>query len=184
MTKTRKALSVEVRLVVLHEAGYKCANPVCRHILTLDIHHLDYVSEGGPDTPDNLLPLCPNCHTLHHAGQIPTGSLRAWKMLLLALNEAFEKKMVDIMLALDKLGDVRRLSGDGILSVSSLIAADLVEVVEHGEPSGGGMSTMYLLRLNEKGRQFVDAWKRGDQAAAIGSLTPPPSRPSATLHLP
>jgi hypothetical protein len=181
MATKRKALPVEIRQIVLHEAGYKCAIPTCRHVLTLDIHHLVYVSDGGPDTPENLLPLCPNCHALHHAGHIPPASLRAWKMLLLTLNEAFDRNSVDILLALDKQGDIRRLSGDGILSVSSLVAANMVEVIEHGEPQGGGMSTMYLLRLNDKGRLFVDAWKRGDQSSAVGALSGAASAPTGAL---
>jgi len=49
----------------LHESGYRCGNPVCRTILTLDIHHLTRI-EGGPNTAENLLPLCPNCHAQHH----------------------------------------------------------------------------------------------------------------------
>ena len=60
MTDHRIAVPVDVKRLVLHEAGYRCANPVCRHILTLDVHHLDYVSDGGSNTPYNLLPLCPN----------------------------------------------------------------------------------------------------------------------------
>jgi hypothetical protein len=54
MTKRQK-LSIEIRQQVLHEAGYKCANPTCRSIITLDIHHLDYVSEDGENLPTNLI---------------------------------------------------------------------------------------------------------------------------------
>ena len=34
---------LDVRRLVLHEAGYTCSTPACRYPLTLDIHHL-YVS--------------------------------------------------------------------------------------------------------------------------------------------
>lgn len=101
-TKRRKSLHVDTRQIILHEAGYKCANPTCRHILTLDVHHLDRVSDGGPDDPANLVALCPNCHALHHRGEIPATSLRAWKMLLLAMNEAFDARTVDLLLAIAK----------------------------------------------------------------------------------
>jgi 5-methylcytosine-specific restriction endonuclease McrA len=79
-----RTVPLDVRRLVLHEAGYKCSNPACRYPLTLDVHHLYYVSEGGSNLAENLLPLCPNCHTEHHHGHIPHESLRAWKMLLLA----------------------------------------------------------------------------------------------------
>ena len=34
----------------------------------LEVHHVRPLSEGGPDTPDNAMAGCPNCHRrLHHA---------------------------------------------------------------------------------------------------------------------
>lgn len=168
MTGKRKSLPVDVRKLVLHEAGYRCANPVCRHILTLDIHHLEYVSQGGQDTPDNLVALCPNCHSLHHHGTIPTESLRAWKMTLLTLNEAFDKRSIDILLALSLLQSVD-VTGDTVVNVAALIASRLVRVMGLGQTftmDGGSVPVgMYRLLLSEKGRLVIDAWKRGDQEA-------------------
>ncbi len=34
----------------------------------LEVHHLVTLAEGGPDTPDNTVALCPNCHRLLHFG--------------------------------------------------------------------------------------------------------------------
>src|SRR6478752_867236 len=99
----RKKLDLHARRLVLHEAGYKCANPVCRNIITLDIHHIVYVSKSGSNAPENLLPLCGHCHDMHHAGEIPSEAIRTWKMLLLALNEAFDRRSVDILLSLDAI---------------------------------------------------------------------------------
>jgi HNH endonuclease len=125
MVRKRKALLLEVRNLVLHEAGYKCANPACRGILTLDIHHLDYVSNGGGDSADNLIALCPTCHTLHHKGHIPIESVRTWKVLLLSLNEGFDRRSIETLLALHKIGRLN-VSGEGVLACSSLIASGLV----------------------------------------------------------
>ena len=47
-------VKISVRVQVLHEAGFKCANPCCRYPITLDLHHLHYVSEGGSDDAANL----------------------------------------------------------------------------------------------------------------------------------
>jgi hypothetical protein len=165
---TRKKIPLDIRKLVLHEGGYLCGNPVCRTPLTLDIHHLDPVSNGGSDAPDNLLALCPNCHTSHHYGRIPAESLRAWKMLLLALNEAFDRKSVDILLALHRLGDLT-VTGDGLLNCSPLLASGLAEVRVQvkGLASGHG-ADLFKLVLSEKGKKFVEGWKDGDQLAAIG----------------
>ena len=103
MGKTKRVSPpLPTQRVVLHEAGYRCANPGCRGIITLDIHHIEYVSEGGGNGADNLLPLCPNCHALHHGGTIPRESIRAWKMLLLSLNDGFSRAAIDLLLALGR----------------------------------------------------------------------------------
>jgi hypothetical protein len=69
-------------------------------VLTLEIHHLEQVADGGSNDPSNLLPLCPNCHTLHHTHVIPLSSLRAWKHLLLALNQVRISAIVDARFSL------------------------------------------------------------------------------------
>lgn len=159
---TRKAVPVDARSIVLHECGYKCANPVCRMVLTLEIHHLEQISDGGSHEPTNLLALCPNCHALHHSEAIPRTSLRAWKHLLLALNQAFDTRLVDLLLALRKLEAVI-VSGDGVLQCAQGVSSGLVEVKFRFQPEN------YVVRLTAKGRHFIDHWKAGDEQAAIGA---------------
>ena len=161
----RKALPVDVKRLVLHEAGYKCGNPICRTVLTLDIHHLVPVADRGLDKSENLLALCPNCHALHHRGEIPVESLRAWKMLLLALNEALDRKSMDLLLTLDIVG-MTFVSGEGVLDCASLIAAGLVE--RRTYPIAGTLPK-YSVSLTDKGRTLVAGWKAGDQGAALGT---------------
>lgn len=180
----RKSISLETKSLVLHEAGYKCSNPSCRTVLTLDIHHLDHVADGGTDSADNLLALCPNCHTLYHNGNIPRASLRTWKLLLLSLNEAFDRRSVDMLLALDHMNGVM-VSGDGLLNCAPLIASNLITVDERERPINDGSSMFgihgylrkevekYWIVLSPRGCQFVDAWKSGDQNDAITNLPPP-----------
>jgi hypothetical protein len=162
MGKRRKTTPVSTRVLVLHEAGYRCANPACRTPLTLDIHHLEYVSRGGTDDPANLLPLCPNCHALHHRGAIPLESVRAWKLFLLTLNQAFDRGCIDLLLALDKTGQVA-ITSDGLLfQCGSLVASSLVEFkpLDHHT---------FWVNLSPKGRLFVEGWRRGDQRTALGA---------------
>ena len=37
--------------------------------LFLESHHLIWLSQGGPDTPENTAALCPNCHRQMHYGK-------------------------------------------------------------------------------------------------------------------
>jgi hypothetical protein len=174
MQRKRRTLPIDVRRLVLHESGYKCGNPACHSILTLDIHHLERVTEDGSDTPENLLPLCPNCHALHHKGEIPVQSVRAWKMLLLTINEAYDRKTVDILAALGKVGVVF-VSGDGLLACAPLVATDLVEVLALGTPAHspqlGVQVPHYRLSLTLRGQNLLLAWKAGDQVAAVSATT-------------
>ena len=170
----RTAIYPDIRHLVLHEAGYKCANPTCRQVLTLEIHHLDQVSEGGSNTPDNLLALCPNCHSLHHAGHIPIASLRAWKFMLLALNEAFDRRTIDLLLALRTLHN-HYVTGDGVLQCAALVASGYVIVrpgqhdLQEGAPRWDtGGPPLYTLSLSERGERFVEGWQEGNQEQAIG----------------
>jgi hypothetical protein len=172
MSTRRKAIPSDVRHQVLHEAGYKCGNPACHSIITLDIHHLEHVSAGGGDTGENLLPLCPNCHALHHRGVIATESIRAWKMLLLSLNEGYDRKTLELLIALGQApGDCIFVSGDGLLSCSPLVAGALIDVSTWGQQAFDGQFGYqvphYRVALNQRGRAMLEAWRKGDQEAVV-----------------
>jgi hypothetical protein len=173
MIKKRERISISTKREVLHQSGYRCGNPACRSILTIDIHHLNPIAQGGPDTPDNLLALCPNCHSLHHKGVIPIESIRAWKMLLLAMNEAYDRGSIDQLAALESVGQVY-VSGDGLLSCSGLVAGKLLTVTTWGTAVVSNMEAhvpYYRLSLTDRGRALLAAWKAGDQLAAVNSFT-------------
>lgn len=181
MNRTR--LSVAERHELLMEAGYKCGNPTCRNIITLEIHHIQYVSEGGGDEPSNLLPLCPYCHTMHHQAHIPVAAIRTWKSLLLALNHALDRRSLDLLLYLRKMGGKNiEYSGDGLLQFAGLVASGLVEFdirTHHAltPPANirmGGMDVMHhpvphsysmyaIVRLTVRGNNLLAAWLSGDE---------------------
>ena len=156
---TRPHVKNEIRRQILHEAGYRCANPTCRMVLAIHIHHLDQVSKGGGNTSDNLIALCPNCHTLHHQGVIPRESLRTWKTLLLSLNEAFDRKSIDILLALRKIPKIT-LRGEGMLNIAGLVASDLVEWSQ-------SHTDVFDIKLSKKGNKFVQGWTSGKLPQAL-----------------
>jgi hypothetical protein len=92
-------------------------------------------------------------------------------MLLLAINEAFGRRSVDILLTLHK-GQLNRLKGDGVLELAGLIASGLVEIREYQERYGAGtpyfaFTMEYAANLTERGKLFVEGWLKGDQEAAI-----------------
>ena len=159
---------------VLREAGYKGANPTCRNILTLQLHHMVWVKDGGGTEAINLIALCGHCHDMHTQGHIPASAIRHWKGLLHALNHAFNKESIDLLLYLahPQMENVW-YTGDGLLRFAALIAAGLVEVAEsqfsvgvrYGDSAPTSPPTTAVrLRLSDKGKQLVDSWKKGDEA--------------------
>ena len=58
-----------VKQFVLHRDNHECqANRKVVHIKKLHVHHIVFRSNGGTDTPDNLITLCENCHADLHSG--------------------------------------------------------------------------------------------------------------------
>lgn len=59
-------------------AGHRCT--IC-HAPWLEIHHIVELEHGGETTYENLIVLCPNCHTRVHRDGIPTAEeLRHYKL--------------------------------------------------------------------------------------------------------
>lgn len=164
----------DVRRQVLMEAGYRCGVPTCRNILALEAHHIVHVSEDGGDTPDNLIALCGFCHDLYHKGEITREAIRYWKGILAALNHAFDRESIDLLLFLRQPHPRLVISGDGVLKFSRLIAAGLASyrIFVFGSTGGlaGSFTAMYEVRLTPKGEMLVDAWLAGDRTAVENTL--------------
>jgi tetratricopeptide (TPR) repeat protein len=64
MTK-RRPIPTDVRNKVLVDAMHRCC--LCpEHQEVVDLHHVVPISEGGPNTEDNLMAICPTCHAKIH----------------------------------------------------------------------------------------------------------------------
>ena len=61
--KQRPAIPADLKRKVLVEAGHRCAIPTCRHI-EVEVHHIIPWAERKEHKYENLIALCPNCHSL------------------------------------------------------------------------------------------------------------------------
>lgn len=55
-----------LREYILHRDNHTCQNPNCKNKgkdQILEVHHIVYKSNGGTNTPNNLITLCSECHT-------------------------------------------------------------------------------------------------------------------------
>ncbi len=164
----RKKPPHNVVVAVLTEAGYRCAVPTCRTILAIDLHHMVEVAEGGGNEPGNLLALCPTCHALFHRGVVVRDSIYTWKSVLVSLSHAFDFAALDQLLFLNK-PEIQnlRVSGDGVLQFSRLIAAGLAtfQLV-----LANGPLLLYAVGLTQRGEALVNAWSSGDRQAVAKVL--------------
>lgn len=181
--RERKNLPLKTRILVLTEAGYRCAVPNCRTILTLNIHHIWEVTFGGGDDPENLIALCPNCHTMYHQGFIHPDSIYLYKSMLVAISRAFDLEAVDRLLFLRQCeNDFLIVSGDGLLHFARLISAGFA--VGEQKANNNWLIVTYTVNITNRGKQLIDAWRSGDQTQlklALGGPLPRanPSGPSA-----
>ncbi len=174
----RRSIPQDVRREVLTEAGYRCAVPTCRTILLIDLHHIIPVSEDGDNSPDNLIALCPNCHALHHRKEIPQEAVRVWKGMLVTLNLAFDKDAMELLLFLTRKEQEERPYGytsECVMRCAGLINAGLVDTDTFWDEEASGFlrsnsGADHTLRLTERGRLVVEAWKAGDKDALDRAL--------------
>jgi hypothetical protein len=156
----RQNLSLKTKIIVLTEAGYRCAVPTCREILLLDIHHMDQVSNGGGNEPDNLIALCPNCHAMYHRGSISSESIYAWKAMLIAIGRAFDVQTIDKLMFLDLIPkDELIVSGDGLLHFDRVIAANFATFEQIA--NNNNQLVNYSVNISAKGKMMINAWKNG-----------------------
>lgn len=94
--KIRPAIPADLKRKVLIEAGHRCAIPTCRHI-EVEVHHIVPWAEGREHKYENLIALCPNCHSLADREKIDRKSLRMYKLNLRTIHDKFSQLEIDIL---------------------------------------------------------------------------------------
>ncbi|MDB4909152.1 MAG: endonuclease [Gemmatimonadetes bacterium] len=168
--RERTRLPMQTRIIVLTEAGYRCAVPTCRGILMLDMHHMWEVSADGTDDPSNLIALCPTCHALYHRHVIRQESIYVYKAMLTAITRAFDHEAVDRLLFLENLSeDFLVVSGDGLLHFDRLIAGGLASATL--KANNNWQLVTYAINISPKGRQLISAWRSGDRSQLLAAIS-------------
>lgn len=97
---TRDAISAETKRAVLVEAGHRCAIPTCR-ATTTEIAHIVPWAETQDNSFENLIALCPNCHTrFDEKKEIDRLAVKMYKSNLAILNNRygeFERRLFTVL---------------------------------------------------------------------------------------
>lgn len=166
MAAGRPNIPSELKRKILVEAGHRCAIPTCR-APQVEIAHIVPWSRIKSHEYENLIALCPNCHTRFDKGEIDTLSVRQYKAQLRFLLERYSLFEMDV---LDML--VRRSENEGIpflgylaLLIKRLLDEELVEfkTIGFGMKIGDIKATPDLLLLTAKGRRFMEDFRAGKE---------------------
>ncbi len=144
---------------VLCEAGHRCAIHTCRNP-DVEIHHIIPWKECGEHKYENLIALCPNCHTRAHRGEIDKNSLRIYKANLRYAHDRFSLLEVDILLTLHKnTGERVQFPSFMMILINRILDLGYVEVKSpksSAEIFGMNVSPVYLF-LTDRGREYIDS---------------------------
>jgi HNH endonuclease len=162
---TRPALPRPLERQVLVEAGHRCALPTCRSV-PVEIAHIHPRAKGGDDTFENLIALCPTCHTRYDNGDIDRLAMGQYKANLTLLNSRYgdlERRVLDYFVQ-DADGGTNEISLPESLSMLlwHLVADGMLELVDQGGAAIGG-DVLGIYRLTENGKELVRRSREHEQ---------------------
>lgn len=156
----RPNIPAELKRKILVEAGHRCAIPTCRSMVKVEIHHIIPWCECQEHKEDNLIALCPNCHTLAHDDKIDKACLKMYKAKLKELSDVYTPFEIDILFECDKKDGVPFSKYLNIL-LKRLIDSNLIYIEDTGvyQYAGGVDMSPCWIRLTEEGKVFVEDLK-------------------------
>lgn len=153
----RPPISADLEREVLLEAGHRCAIHTCRQT-PIELAHIIPWSRCKTHTYDNIIALCPTCHTRYDKNEIDKKSMLEYKARLSLHSGKFTrfeyrllKRMRDSGVTEIWLLDELELMIDGLIDGKFLVAA--------GEPKplGADDATFRTLyRLTSAGEEFIE----------------------------
>jgi len=161
--KNRPSIPIELKRRILIEAGHRCAIPTCR-AFTTEIVHIKPWSKVEEHKYENLIALCPNCHTRFDKGEIDKKSMYMYKDNLRFVIEKYSKFELDLLFELSNLSNNQGLPYLSIfyLLVKSILEEGLVRIEK--QPGGVFMSGVKMdpdfITITDKGRKFIDEFSK------------------------
>ena len=171
MSGTKRQLVPEpVKRDILLEAGYRCAIPRCTHSTT-EIAHIIPFSESQDNSPDNLIALCPNHHTMYDIEKkIDRKAIRIIKNKLGIINgryNDFEQRVFRHFANNPQLSEIQLSDAmENEIQLMNAIQDGYIVKTKVIEPPRGGFISEYKLAVYEitpEGREFIRKWLSEDE---------------------
>lgn len=143
------------------EAGHRCAIPTCKTV-PVEIAHIEPWSRVHRHTFDNLIALCPTCHTRYDKLEIDRQSMLQYKANLMVLAGRYGDLERRVLRLFAETRDAEYIDQPGGLKLFFLylIEDGLLQFVGMSPWATQiqGVNTHERYQLTVKGREFIDRW--------------------------
>jgi hypothetical protein len=168
----RPAIPAQIKRAVLVEAGHRCAIPTCR-ATTMELAHIVPWAKVREHTFENLIALCPNCHTRFDKGEIDHQAMAMYKENLALLNNRygeFERRLFTILaetketlISVGAGGDILLSNAikDGLLVDTNVEGMGLLVTSGDGKISRS-FRTQFVYTVTPKGLDFIERFASGE----------------------
>jgi hypothetical protein len=156
----RPAIPAELERRILIEAGHRCAIPACRHP-TIEIAHIEPWRKVKEHRFENLIALCPNCHTRYDKGEIDRKSLRIYKQNLGLLYSRYGEYEVRMLwyIGTHPKQETFVISAGIELMLMNLIRDGMLKLDDAKPPVHlAWHAPAIYVHVTEKGRAFAKRW--------------------------
>lgn len=171
VAQERPSIPAELKRALLVEAGHRCAIPTCR-TTTMELAHIKPWAKVQEHTFDNLIVLCPNCHTRFDKGEIDLKAMGMYKDNLAILNNRygeFERRVFSILaetgeplISVGAGGDILLANAimDGFLTDTNVQGMSL-EVKSNDGTISKSFRSQFVYLVTPKGRDFIERFAAG-----------------------
>jgi hypothetical protein len=153
----RPPIPADLERAVLIECGHRCAIPTCRQV-PVELAHIIPWAKCKTHTFDNLIALCPTCHTRYDKGEIDRKSMQTYKLNLLLVNSRYgdlEQRVIRGFVK-DRTTDEFWWFVDMEILLLNLLEDGLLQ--DEGQTKNVGGLVQKLYKLTAKGREYVAQW--------------------------
>jgi len=159
---SRPAIPRPLGREVLMEAGHRCAIPTC-HQVPVEIAHIIPWEQVKKHSFDNLVALCPTCHSRFDRGEIDRKAMEQYKANLSVLNGRYGDLEQRVLRFFAKYPDAHEIELPGGLDILLMYLLEdglLVAGKGRGAKAISGVPVLAyrLYHPTDEGRQFIEKW--------------------------
>ena len=158
-----------VKAYVLHRDGYQCQKCKTRKG-KLHVHHVVFRSNGGTDSPENLIVLCSDCHDKLHKGEFEIKGIRSKTKHATEVGivkSQLEKQFGDFE---ETFGYKTKFKREQILQLPKSHYFDAVAICSEGGEIVDLSDNVYFKKHVAKGDYQQTTGKRSEKSIPTGKL--------------